>query len=279
MRRLPVYIVLAVSLAACTSSVHQSTSVSPRSPSRSTHAAHPSLECDGHLSLAADLDGDGRTDLVYHDFVRGNPELGVCTAAGSHLTIPGIGQSELLEVIALPADGRHVVLFGATSVSAQFYEVAAIVRGRLTKLRLPGGAPLTLTNGLELGESKGVMAGAFGCRESDSDDQLDLFRVSVTRSSDRFLWHREAFVIQGAAATPRSAVSGVTPATGGNPAMLELARSLTEPCHIVAKSRDHREGCRFVTEPTSRGQSASSIVMQDGLHDAGASDPRVPMGT
>jgi hypothetical protein len=32
--------------------------------------------------LAADLDGDGRADLVYHDFVRGKPELGVCTAVG-----------------------------------------------------------------------------------------------------------------------------------------------------------------------------------------------------
>ncbi|HYU94241.1 MAG TPA: hypothetical protein VEN95_12275 [Actinomycetota bacterium] len=101
--------------------------------------------------MVADLDGDGLADLVYHDYVRGNPELGVCTAAGSRLTIRGIGQSELLEVIALPTDGRHVILFGATSISAQFYEVAVVVHDRLTKVRLPDGAPLTLSNGLELG--------------------------------------------------------------------------------------------------------------------------------
>jgi hypothetical protein len=140
-RRLPACIVLVVSLVACTSSVTQSTSASSRSPRRSTDAAHPSPECDGHFSLAADIDGDGRTDLVYHDFVRGNAELGVCTAAGSRLNSPGIGQSELLEVIALPTDGRHVILFGTTSVSAQFYDVAAIIRDRLTKVRLPGGGP------------------------------------------------------------------------------------------------------------------------------------------
>jgi hypothetical protein len=187
--------------------------------------------------LAADLDGDGRADLVYHDFVRGKAELGVCTAAGSRLTIRGIGQSELLQVIALPAEGRHAILFGATSVSAQFYEVAVIVHDRLTKVRvrLPDGAPLKLTNGLELGESNGVGAGAFGCEESDTDVLVDLVRVSVTRSADRFVWHREAFVVQGAAATPGSTTSGVTPAIGGNAAMLELARSLAAPCHIVAE--------------------------------------------
>jgi hypothetical protein len=186
-RRSPIYVVLAVSLAACISSVPPSPSDSSRSPVRSTNAANPSRECDGHLGFAADLDGDGWTDLVYHDYVRGNPELVVCTAAGSRLTIRGIGQSELLEVIALPGDGRHAILFGATSISAQFYEVAVIVHDRLTKVRLPGGAPLTLTNGLELGESKGVRAGAFGCEESDTDE---LVRVSVTRSAGRFIWHR-----------------------------------------------------------------------------------------
>ena len=153
-RRLPVYVVLAVSLAACMPSVNPSASDSSRSSVRSTDATHPSPECDGHLSLAADLDGDGRADLVYHDFVRGKPELGVCTAADSRLTIPGIGQSELLEVIALSAHGRHAILFGATSISAQFYEVAVIVHDRLTKVQLPGGAPLTLTNGLELANRK-----------------------------------------------------------------------------------------------------------------------------
>jgi hypothetical protein len=95
--------------------------------------------------------------------------------------------------------------------------------------------PLKLTNGLELGESNGVGAGAFGCEESDTDELVDLARVSVTRSADRFVWHREAFVVQGAAATPGSTTSGVTPAIGGNSAMLELARSLAAPCHIVAE--------------------------------------------
>ncbi len=150
-RRLPVCVILAVWLAACTSSAPPSASDSSRSPVGSTDRAHPSPECDGHVSLVADLDGDGLADLVYHDYVRGNPELGVCTAAGSRLTIRGIGQSELLEVIALPTDGRHVILFGATSISAQFYEVAVVVHDRLTKVRLPDGAPLTLSNGLELG--------------------------------------------------------------------------------------------------------------------------------
>jgi hypothetical protein len=231
-RRLPIYVVLAVSLAACTSSAPPSASDSSPSPVRSTDAAKPSPECDGHLSLAADLDGDGRADLVYHDFVRGKAELGVCTAAGSQLTIPGIGQSELLEVIALPAEGRNAILFGATSVSAQFYEVAVIVHDRLTRVRLPDGAPLKLTNGLELGESNGVGAGAFGCGEGDL---VDLVRVSVTRSADRVVWHREAFVVQGGTSTPGSTASGVTPAIGGNSAMLELAQSLTAPCHIVAE--------------------------------------------
>jgi hypothetical protein len=109
-----------------------------------------------------------------------------------------------------------------------------MVHDRLTRVRLPDGAPLKLNDGLELGESKGVEAGAFGCEESDADDVVDRVRVSVTRSADRFLWRREAFVVRGAAATPGSAGSGVTPAIGGNSAMLELARSLTAPCHIVA---------------------------------------------
>jgi uncharacterized lipoprotein YmbA len=74
-RWLTVCVVLAVSLAACTSSAPPSAS-SSRLPVRPTDAAKPSPECDGHLSLAADLDGDGRADLVYHDFVReGKPNL------------------------------------------------------------------------------------------------------------------------------------------------------------------------------------------------------------
>jgi hypothetical protein len=190
--------------------------------------------CDGHVSLEADLDGDRRPDLVYHDFVRGEAELGVCTAAGPRQTIPGLGQSELLEIVDVQGDGRDEAFFGATSASAQFLEVAVISNDRLQVVRLPDGAPLQLTSGLELGEPTGVRASAFGCEDVDGDGARDLVLVTMIRRGQEFVWRRRAFSVQGAAASPLSEDAGQTPASGGDPEMAERARSLTTTCPIKA---------------------------------------------
>lgn len=64
--------------------------------------------CADKETIRADVDGDGRDDFVYHEFVQGEDfgeaRLGVCTATGVADEIPGSGMTELLLITDVEPD-------------------------------------------------------------------------------------------------------------------------------------------------------------------------------
>jgi hypothetical protein len=191
--------------------------------------------CTNKQTVRADVDGDGLSDLVFHDWIKGAAVLGVCTGDGQIDTRPGAGQAELLRIIDVQPDGRDEVLFGSTSVSARYFQVAVFRRGKLRRVLRPQGKPLTLVKGIEVGASGATdrrTGKAFGCKDMTCGKNKEVVQASAwRRSSGRFQWRREAFSIRGASAKRVLVESGRKRGRGN---AFDVARSLVVRCRRTA---------------------------------------------
>lgn len=88
--------------------------------------------CRGHDGQAADIDGDGETEIVYHAWSKGRAQLGVCFTDGRTDALPGLGQAETMMVLHEDVVERDVILFGATGMTEGIYRLAIWKAGRLT---------------------------------------------------------------------------------------------------------------------------------------------------
>lgn len=179
--------------------------------------------CVGRQTIRGDVDGDGRTDLVYHDLIDDNAVLGVCTASGITVTAPGMGQSEVLELIDVDRDGRYEIVFGATSVNLRGANLAVMVEGQLRIVEL-GHDRLSLLDGWREDNTETV---AYGCT---ADGALVLV-MTKDDGRDGFRWYRDAYVLhesEGRALAVKVSSDGGTRAQTSD--LLTHARALTEPC-------------------------------------------------
>jgi hypothetical protein len=150
-----------------------------------------------------DVDGDGRRDFAYHAYVNGEPQLGVCTASGSEDVLPGSGMTEEFGWVDLEPDGREELLYGGTTVSAGFENVAVFLNGQLVEVRTSDGEMLTLASGVFDEEDL-----AWGCEDHDGDGIREFVQVTVSADSrgTRQL-HRVWYRLKGASAVQVDAAS------------------------------------------------------------------------
>jgi hypothetical protein len=187
--------------------------------------------CAGRSTIAAEVDGGGARDLVYHEWVHDRAVLGVCLGNGITGTIEGAGQAELLGVVDVNADGRDEILYGATSVSAAFLEMAVWIDGALHQVTLPDGDVLVLTDGVEFGEER-TTASAFGCVAPDGESGGDVASVTVEETGDGLSWMRVIYALNAASVAEVGSESGTAPGPSDVATMQDLARSLTSPCPV-----------------------------------------------
>jgi hypothetical protein len=190
-----------------------------------------SPSCAGRSTIAAEVDGGGARDLVYHEWVHDRAVLGVCLGNGKAATIEGAGQAELLGVVDVNADGRDEILYGATSLSASLLEMAVWIDGPLHRVTLPDGDALVLTDGVEFGEERRT-ASAFGCVAQDGANGGDVASVTVEETKDGLRWMRVVYALNAASVTEVGSESGTAPGPSDVATMQDLARSLTSPCPV-----------------------------------------------
>ena len=191
-----------------------------------------SMACAGRSTIAADVDGDGARDLVYHDWNDDRAVLGVCLGSGATGTTGGAGQTEVLGVADVNADGRDEILYGGTSVSARYLEMAVWIDGALRQVTLPDGDALMLTNGIELGEERPT-ASAFGCDAQDGVGGGDISSVTVEERRDGLTWLRVDYALDAATVTEIGSESGTAPGPADVETMQDLARSLVSACPVT----------------------------------------------
>jgi len=190
-----------------------------------------SPSCAGRSTIAAELDGGGARDLVYHEWVDDRAVLGVCLGNGITRTIEGAGQAELLGIVDVNADGRDEILYGATSVSASYLQMAVWIDGALHQVTLPDGDALMLTDGVKFGEERAT-ASAFGSVAQDGEGGGDVASVTVEGTRDGLTWTRVASALNAASVTEVGSESGTAPGPSDVATLLDLARSLTSPCQV-----------------------------------------------
>jgi hypothetical protein len=188
-----------------------------------------SISCGGMSTIAADVDGDGERDLVYHQWVDDRAVLGVCLGNGATGTMEGAGQAELLGILDVNIDGRDEILYGATTVSASYVEMAVWIEGALRQVTLLHGDALVLANGVEIGP-EGTTALAFGCDTQDSVG--DIASVTVGEWPDGLMWVRVVYALNAATVTEIGSESGTVPGSSNVATMQDLARSLVPACPV-----------------------------------------------
>lgn len=122
--------------------------------------------------------------------------LGVCLGSGATSTTEGPGQTEVLGVADVNADGRDEILYGGTSVSARYLEMAVWIDGALRQVTLPDGDALVLTDGVELGEERST-ASAFGCHAQDGAGGGDISSVTLEERREGLTWLTGQLCAQG----------------------------------------------------------------------------------
>jgi hypothetical protein len=202
---------------------------SPRYVTPGTDAA--SAVCAGRSTIAADVDGDGVRDLVYHDWIDDRAVLGVCLGSGGTGTMEGAGQTEVLGVADVNADGRDEILYGGTSVSASYLSMAVWIDGALHQVRLPNGDPLMLTEGVEIGDR--TTASGFGCSAQDGAGRGDISSATVEAMRDGLTWLRVDYELDAATATEMGSESGTAPVPADEGPMQDLATSLVSACPVT----------------------------------------------
>ena len=82
------------------------------------------MACPSTKGERADIDGDGRPELVYHSWVKGRAQVGVCFSDGRNASRPGLGQAETMIVLHEDEVDHDVILFGATGIRETVYRLA-----------------------------------------------------------------------------------------------------------------------------------------------------------
>ncbi len=151
-----------------------------------------SRRCHGNEGDTADVDGDGRGDLVYHAWVKGRARVGVCLGDGRSDAIPGVGQAETMMVLREDAVDRDVILFGATGMTENAHRLALWRSGRLVVVHdARTNQPLEARAGIDY--QTGISwAWGWDCRinvpGSGADVHGALVQVRVKREHGELRW-------------------------------------------------------------------------------------------
>jgi hypothetical protein len=193
--------------------------------------------CSRRYAQPADVDGDGRKDLVYHVVIGYHAVLGVCTASGREDRTQGVGMAEVLNIIDVEPDGRDEIFYGGTTVSSAGGYVAVFVNGALHRVRLAGGPPLVWEDGLGpvfLVHNNRPAGAAYGCEDTNHDGRDELVDVIVQRDRGAFRWVKRAYAITGSLARRTMLASGRVKPRRGTFALVAAASRLTSPCKVKA---------------------------------------------
>jgi hypothetical protein len=184
--------------------------------------------------FSADVDGDGRSDHVYHLYLQGESRgvVGVCTASGIHDEIEA-GAPEANGVMDLQPDGRDEILFGGTTVSAAILSIAVVEDGRLREVEFPGS--VSLISGMTQQSEGSWMSESWGCRDVDGDGDREVVTAEFRWSRDGGDWIGRAYRLVGTKAMlvqeRRGNVQGPLDTAEPDPEIPEAARSYTgESC-------------------------------------------------
>lgn len=177
--------------------------------------------CAGYRSIRADVDGDGRSDVVTFDAQRpddpfvaprdygpGSLLVGVCTATGGydHIIVGGMG--ELLNIVDIEPDGRDEILPGGTTVSQGISDVLVFRAGRLRYVTSPHGrqssggyAGFGLVSGNTGAPADSQESEDWGCRDTDGDGVREIVKAFIRwdRHDDAALTRR-AYRLRGTVA-------------------------------------------------------------------------------
>jgi hypothetical protein len=176
-----------------------------------------------------DVDGDGRRDTVYLDWIEDRGAiLGVCTASGQTDEIPSMGMGELLLATDVEPDGRDEILYGGTTISAWAVSVGIFIEGRVQEVLAPDGdVPLTLWDGQRFDLDPETEL-SIGCEDGDSDGRRELVQVTVRDEGQMLRWTKEFYALEGRSASLITEESGTLPASDEN----DPADALTSPCDL-----------------------------------------------
>jgi hypothetical protein len=168
-------------------------------PSSSISAPDEVLEtCRGRDALQADVDGDGRTDLVFHTTYHGAVRVGVCTATGAFDTLPGLGMGETLYIEDVQDDGRDEILFGSTSALMEYIRFATWEGDRVKPVLLPDGKPLLVHFGAAFPEEQPFTFYRTSCERTRLPYvQGDVVEVTTVREDRVFRWHATEYSVRG----------------------------------------------------------------------------------
>ena len=146
------------------------------------------IACDDEHARTADVDGDGRADVVAHDFDdTGTPRFvtTVCVATGYTIEAADLG-AESFEVTDVGGDGRSEILLGGTAAFSGGMTAYAVVDRSLVPVVVEGKA-LSVRWGRETaGPSADEATGGaeWGCRDVDGDGAAELVQVVVDYRDD-----------------------------------------------------------------------------------------------
>ena len=196
-------------------------------PSPGPDAEGARERCRGEDARRADVDGDGEDELVYHAWVKGSAQVGVCFDDGRFSGLHGLGQAESFIVLPDPVTGRDILAFGATAMTETVHRFAMWHKNRLIGVfdRDARGGPLAALTGTDLESGVGT-AWVWNC---DVAGELNgtLVQVEVRSVDGGLRWSGTGYdFTRGRFAREVSSAGGVL--EGGDPE--EAARKLTEKC-------------------------------------------------
>ncbi len=158
----------------------------PASASTATNSEATSVgrsRCTDPAAFSADVDGDDRSDRVYHLYLQGESRgvVGVCTASGIYDEIEA-GAPEANGLMDLQPDGRDEILFGGTTVSAVILSIAVVEDGRLREVEFPGS--VSLVSGVTQQSEGHWVSESWGCRDVDGDGAREVVTAEFRWSRD-----------------------------------------------------------------------------------------------
>ncbi|MGI8685043.1 MAG: hypothetical protein ACR2MO_08165 [Acidimicrobiales bacterium] len=180
---------------------------------------------DRRETLSADVDGDGRRDIVWRAVDGDDLAVGVCTASGveTQTAASGGGEGTFYGMDVEP-DGRAEVVQGGTTALAALEEVIVFDGSRLVTVSSTGGSLV-----LETGDAAGD--GSFsdwGCDDVAGDGRREIVHSTLAWRGAEASLRRVAYAIDAAQAQVVSDTtrSHPVPADRENP----WADRLTTPC-------------------------------------------------
>jgi hypothetical protein len=187
-----------LALAAChdTSEVVRRPASESSATTRREAAIGVRSRCADPTTFAADVDGDGRSDRVYHLYLHDESRgvLGVCTASEVHDEIQA-GAPEANGLMDLEPDGRDEILFGGTTVSAVVLSIAVLEDGRLREVEFPGS--VSLVRGVSMESEGHWISESWGCRDVDGDRVREVVTAEFRWGRDGGHWVGRAYRVAG----------------------------------------------------------------------------------